>query len=66
MRVWISIKHEFPHATYYENYDGSYHREDGPAKEYSDGSKSWWYQGELVNVSSQEEFEQWLKYKAFI
>lgn len=65
MRIWRSIKHEFPHSTYYANSDGSYHREDGPAQEYSDGSKSWWYQGELVDVSSQKEFEQWLKYKAF-
>ena len=26
--------------------DGKYHREDGPAVEYSDGSKSWYIHGE--------------------
>jgi hypothetical protein len=64
------------------------HREDGPAVEYTDGTKmwliddnfhredgpaidratypQWWYQGHrLENVHSQEEFERWLRLKAF-
>lgn len=44
----------------------SFHREDGAAIEYSDGTKSWYYEGNYLNVSSQEEFEQWLKYKTFL
>jgi len=36
---------------------------DGPAIEYSDGTKEWWYQGKFINCSSQEEFEKLLKVK---
>ena len=70
-----------------------YHREDGPAATYKDGSKYWWrhnklhredgpaiehpngsntgvlylwyYHGERIDVSSQEDFERWLKYNKF-
>lgn len=42
-----------------------YHREDGPAIEWEDGFKIWYYQGNKVPVSNQEEFEQWLRLKAF-
>lgn len=41
--------------------NGSRHRTDGPAIEYPDGNKSWWYHGKRINVSSQEEFELYLK-----
>jgi hypothetical protein len=44
---------------------GYLHREDGPAMEYLDGSKFWYYHGEFLNCSSQEEFERLLKVKAF-
>jgi hypothetical protein len=29
----------------YRNEKGEYHREDGPAIEYSDGTKQWWING---------------------
>lgn len=48
------------------------HREDGPAVEYDDNPdieyadyKSWWINGEKVNCFSQEEFENFMKLKAF-
>jgi len=41
------------------------HREDGPAVEYANGSKEWFLQGQLINVKSQQEFERYLKLKAF-
>jgi hypothetical protein len=41
------------------------HREDGPAIERKTGEKEWWYHGERINCSSQEEFEKWLRLKAF-
>jgi len=41
------------------------HRLDGPAIEYANGNKEWYYYGEKVNCHSQEEFEKYLKMKAF-
>jgi hypothetical protein len=44
------------------------HRIDGPAAEYFIGSSKiryWYYHGEKIEVSSQEEFERVLKLKAF-
>ena len=32
---------------YWENAQGEFHREDGPAIEYDDGSKSWYQDGKL-------------------
>ena len=40
------------------NEKGQPHREDGPAREYINGFKSWWYQGKYINCTSQEEFER--------
>ena len=45
--------------------DGKRHRTDGPALEYADGSKSWYYHGEEIKVSSNEEFFRMLRLKAF-
>lgn len=45
---------------------GLRHREDGPAVEDINGTKHWYFHGKFITVSSQKEFEQWLKYKAFI
>lgn len=50
-----------------------YHREDGPAIIMTNppfnGGKTvneWWYKGKYLNfISSQKEFERWLKLKAF-
>jgi len=44
---------------------GQCHREDGPAIEFSDGDKEWWIKGEQLKVSSQVEFERYLKLKPF-
>jgi hypothetical protein len=42
------------------------HRMDGPAIEYVDGSGEWWYEGEHIKyISSQDEFERYLKLKLF-
>jgi hypothetical protein len=41
------------------------HREDGPARESANGNCQWWYEGEQIQCSSQEEFEKMLKLKAF-
>lgn len=42
-----------------------YHRLDGPAIEYAEGQKWWYWHGVYVPVKSQEEFERWLKLQAF-
>ena len=42
------------------------HRIDGPAIERIDGSKSWWFKSKLLDCKTQEEFEYYLKYKAFL
>ena len=47
------------------------HRTDGPAiiytNEYGDSSKYWWYlNDEELDCKTQEEFEYYLKYKAFL
>jgi|SRR5579859_2303390 len=39
------------------------HRLDGPAVEYANDSKYWYYHGEWINCSSQEEFERLIKLK---
>lgn len=45
--------------------EGYIHREDGPAIEYANGSKKWYYEGEHIDCSSQEEFEKLLKLRMF-
>jgi hypothetical protein len=46
--------------------NGKLHRLDGPAIEYVDGSGEWWYEGQQVRCcSSQEQFERYLKLRAF-
>ncbi len=45
------------------------HRKNGPALEWANGDKVWYYNDELIGESdkgySQEQFEKWLKLKAF-
>lgn len=45
--------------------DGLLHRLDGPAIEYANGTKHWFYNGLKVKVSSQKEYESWLNLKIF-
>jgi hypothetical protein len=60
----------------YFNKDKKEHREDGPARSWETKEKAssrnkqippeWWYHGKyLEHISSQLQFEQWLKLKAF-
>jgi len=44
---------------------GQRHREEGPAVERANGTKEWWIEGKQLNTSSQEEFERYIKLKAF-
>jgi len=37
-----SIKKEYSDWVEYRNKEGQLHREDGPAREYDDGTKSWY------------------------
>ncbi len=44
------------------------HREDGPAVEYDDGRdayKEYWYYGQKIKCSTDEEFKRLIKLKAF-
>lgn len=41
------------------------HRNDGPAIEYPNGNKEWWYEDKKLDCTSQKEFEQYLKLKIF-
>lgn len=45
--------------------DDQPHRLDGPAMVWINNAH-WYYEGAYVKVTSQEEFEEWLKYKAFV
>ena len=49
-------------GTKYWSLNDQLHREDGPAYE-TTAIKEWWYHGEYLNCSSQEEFERLLKLK---
>jgi hypothetical protein len=44
--------------------DGYLHRIDGPAMQYG-RENQWFYKGREIKVSSQKEFESYLKLKAF-
>ena len=47
--------------------NGENHRLDGPAAKWSNGKEEWLYKDTWIKeVKSQEEFEQWLKYKTFL
>lgn len=42
MKALISIENG---NRVWRNEDGNFHREDGPAIEYSSGDKEWWFDG---------------------
>ena len=46
--------------------NGEYHRLDGPAIESNLGTNCWYLYGHKIDVSSQKEFEQYLRLLAFI
>lgn len=43
------------------------HREDGPAAIHKSDPRrdQWWFEGKIVEVKSQKEFERWKKLKLF-
>jgi hypothetical protein len=49
----------------YKNKKNELHREDGPAIEYWNGGKSYWYNGKQINVSTDKEFKQYIKIRVF-
>lgn len=56
---------KFPGVVAWGDLNNKIHRDCGPAIEYSDGTKEWWYHGKKVECSTQEEFERYLKLKVF-
>jgi len=51
---------------YYLNKEGYFHRLDGPAIEYFDGDRRWYYNNKYIRCSSQEEFERLIKLRLFL
>jgi hypothetical protein len=45
----------------YFNTAGEFHRDDGPAVEYADGTKEWWLDGELY--PSETDWQTALRYR---
>ena len=56
---------EYADGTKYWCLNGKRHRVDGPAVEYANGDKYWCLNGKQLNCKTQEEFEQYMKLKAF-
>jgi hypothetical protein len=52
-------------GTWYYDTEGRFHRLDGPAVEYQNGTKVWFYHGKHIHVANQIEYERYLKLKAF-
>lgn len=50
--------------TFWYLYD-ELHRELGPAAEWANGEKTWYFHGERMNCKSQEEFIKHINLKAF-
>ena len=49
----------------YYNDLNQYHREDGPAIEWANGTKWWYFRGEQIICKTNEEFLKLMKMKAF-
>jgi hypothetical protein len=45
--------------------NGNYHREDGPAVEYSCGKCKWFLHGQELSCTDSQSFESLMKMKAF-
>jgi len=56
---------EYANGTKYWYQHGKLHRDDGPAIELFNGTKEWRINNTRLNVSSQQEFERYMKLKAF-
>lgn len=57
-KFWFLDKNAMPNC--------KHHRLDGPAIEWHNGDKWWFYKGKSVDCNNQIEFERWLKLKAFM
>ena len=47
-------------------FNGKIHRTAGAALEWEGGFKYWYLNGERIDCKTQEEFEHYMKYKAFL
>jgi hypothetical protein len=56
---------EWPDGTIIWTLNGKIHREDGPAAEYPNGKKYWWLNGQYIPCTTQKQFEQLMRLKAF-
>jgi len=45
--------------------EGKFHREDGPAVEFADGTKAWYYQGKYIHCQTQQQFEKIIRLRLF-
>ena len=53
------------HNGIYYYFEGKIHKMDGPAYEFNNGEKIWWFCGEFIDCSTQNEFEKIIKLKIF-
>jgi hypothetical protein len=56
---------EAPNGNKFWVLNDTYHREDGPAIEYLNGSKEWWVNGERLPCTTQKQFKRLMRLKAF-
>lgn len=50
---------------FWHNYNWKFHREDGPALIYPDGSQFWYIDGEAIDCNDNEEFLRIMKLRVF-
>ena len=63
-KMWLYEPH-YSYSTnhYWYNQLESIHRLNGPALEFSEGSKKWYYHGKYIECSTQKEFDRIIKLK---
>jgi hypothetical protein len=49
----------------WSNEQGEFHREDGPALEWVNGNKAYYYHDQKIECKTDEEFKRLIKLKAF-
>jgi hypothetical protein len=57
--------HDYSNGIKHWLLNGKHHREDGPAIEWGDGEESWYLHGEYIPCTTQKQFEQLMRLKAF-
>jgi hypothetical protein len=57
--------HEYPNGDKWWFLNGKLHRENGPAVEWINAYKEWCINGELLPCTTQKQFEQLMRLKAF-